>query len=118
MRILDVDPTQPTDLGEIGGHLVPGETVHEAFRSSAMTILFTDRRIIAVQVQVLISERLETTSFPYRAIRQFSLTEGLAGEDRSEIRIWLGAEPHPIHIRAGADTDLSGLQALLAGKLE
>jgi hypothetical protein len=33
------------------------------------------------------------------------------------VKIWLGADPQPLHLRAGAGTDLRPLQQLLAGKL-
>jgi hypothetical protein len=50
-------------------------------------------------------------------MRQFSLMQGAAGESRSEIRIWICADPQPLHLRANAGTDLAPLQQLLARML-
>lgn len=117
MRILDVDEIGPIDRAALEDRLVPGETLEQAYRSSGSTILFTDRRIVVVQLQMLISERVETSSWPYRAMRQLSVTEGAEGEHRYELRIWVGAEPHPIHLRANPGADLTGLHALLVARL-
>ena len=115
MRIMDVDHIEPADRGGVTSRLLPDEEVHEAFRSTSMAILFTDRRIITIQRNTLLTERIETTSFSYRSIRQFSVLEGTPEEQRSELKIWIGAEPHPLHLRANAGADLAPLQLLLAG---
>ena len=117
MRIMDVDHIDPADPPGVTSRLLPGEEVHEAFRSTTMAILFTDRRIITIQRNTLLTERTETTSFSYRSIRQFSVLEGTSEEQRSELKIWIGAEPQPIHLRSHGGTDLAPLQHLLASKL-
>lgn len=119
MRIFDVDHVPPAEHGELRSALLPDETVEEAFRAiGGATILFTDRRIVIVQLQMLLVERIETTSYSYRTLRQFSLTQGTAGESRSELRLWMGqADQHPLHFRANPGTDLTALQRLLADKL-
>jgi hypothetical protein len=114
MRIFDVDSIAPAEHAGMTEHLLPDEQVHQAYRSTTTTIIFTDRRILTLQLHVLLSERLETSSFSYRAMRQFSLMQGAAGESRSEIRIWICADPQPLHLRANAGTDLAPLQQLLA----
>ena len=114
---MDVDWIEPVDRSALADRLLPGELLHEAFRASSSTILFTDRRIMTIQRQVLLAERHETTSFPYGALRQFSVLEGEPGESRTEIRIWIGPDPNPLHLRANAGADLGPLQQLLASKL-
>jgi hypothetical protein len=117
MRIFNVDSVAPADRSSLSDQLLPDEMVVEAFHSQSATILFTDRRIVTVQLQVLLAERSETSSFSYRAMRQFSMVQGSPPESRSEIRIWLGPDPQPLHLRANAGTDLQPLHRLLAEKL-
>ncbi|MDP8993460.1 MAG: PH domain-containing protein [Pseudomonadota bacterium] len=117
MRIFDVDTLDPAALDDLAGHLIPGEVVEEAFGASGTTILFTDRRIVTMRVHALLAERLETTSYPYRAIRSFTLLQGAPGESRTEFRIWLDSDAHPLHLRANSGTGLGKLQRLLAAKL-
>jgi len=117
MRILDVDQISSAEGAELTGHLIAGEIVHVAFRSEGAAILFTDRRILVTRREVLLAEKVETSSFPYRAVQHFSIQESADGASRAAVRIWLGAEPQPLHLRANPGTDLLALQRLLAGNL-
>jgi len=117
MRIFNVDAVSPGDRASLSNNLLPGENVIEAFTATATTILFTDRRIVIVQLQVLLAERLETSSFSYRSMQHFALVTGAPAESRSEIRIWLASDPQPLHLRANEGTDLAPLNRLLAEKL-
>ena len=118
LRTFDVDPLPPGDYPDLAGHLLPGEAIEAGFRSETTTVLFTDRRIVIVQLQVVISERIETTTISYRAVRQFSLNQSARGEGRSEFRIQLEADAHPLHMRANPGTDFTPLQSLLAARLQ
>ena len=117
MRIFNVDSIAPADRSGLSDQLLPDEIVIEAFHSQSATILFTDRRIVTVQLQVLLAERSETSSFSYRSVRQFSIVQGAPSETRTEIRIWIGPDPQPLHLRANPGTDLGSLHRLLAEKL-
>jgi len=117
MRIFNVDSVAPVDRSGLSDQLLPDEIVVEAFHSQTATILFTDKRIVTVELQVLLAERTETSSFSYRAMRQFSMVQGSPSESRSEIRIWLAPDPQPLHLRANPGTDLEPLHRLLAEQL-
>ena len=113
MRILDVDQVAASDAALHTAHLIAGERVHALFVASTGAILFTERRILIVQREHLLEERLETSSFPYREVRHFSIQEG----GRTALRIWLGADPQPLHLRANSGTSFADLQQLLAERL-
>jgi hypothetical protein len=117
MRILDVDQSPPAEAAKLTSHLVAGETVPAAFVAPTGAILFTDRRILLTQREHLLEARVETSSWPYRAVQHFSIQEGESGEGRSSLRIWLGTEAQPLHLRATAGDALRALQALLADRL-
>src|SRR3954471_21200697 len=117
MRILDVDQSPPAEAARLTAHLIEGEIVHAAFVAPTGIILFTDRRILLAQREHLLEVKIETSSYPYREVRRFSIQEGEAGASRSGIRIWLGDEAHPLHLRANAGADLRPLQRLLAERL-
>jgi hypothetical protein len=112
MRILDVAEAGADDIADIARFLVEDEAVEAAFVSPTGLILFTDRRILLSQREHLLEEKVETSSFPYRELRHFSITEG----GRGAVRIWLAAEPQPLHLRADSPALLLSLQRLLAGK--
>ena len=117
MRILDVDQAAPAEAAALTGHLVSGETVHAAYVAPTGAILFTDRRILFAQREHLLEARIETSSWPYRAVHHFSIQEGEAADSRTAVRIWLGDEAHPLHLRANSGTDLRPLQRLLADRI-
>lgn len=117
MRILDVEAVPVREASDITGYLAPGEEVHAAFRSPTAAVLFTAGRIMLVERNALLDEKVETSSFSYRAMRQFSLSEASSGGTRVALKVWLGADPQPLHLRAASGTDLSPIQQLLASKL-
>src|SRR3954466_10400103 len=115
MRILDVEPARAAEAAAITPHLVEGEAAIAAYVSPTGAVLFTDRRILLVQREHLLEARVETSSYPYRERAHLSLP---AGEDGpSQVRVWLGDEDHPLHLRAGAGNDLAAVQRLLAERL-
>ena len=115
MRIFDVDEAEAGEAPRLTDHLVPGETVHIAYVSTTGTVVFTDLRILIVQREHLLEERVETSSWPYRSIQHFSIQEGAEGF--SQLRIWLGQDEHPLHLRARPGADFGPLQHLLARQL-
>jgi hypothetical protein len=117
MRTFDVAAIDRADFRDNTPHQLDGERIEAGFRGESTTVLFTDRRIVTVQVQVVIAERIETTSISYRAVRQFSLNRAADGAARSEFRILLESDGHPLHLRASADTDFGPVQKLLAERL-
>lgn len=117
LRTFDVAPLEAAEFAGFAGDLLAGESIEAAFRGETTTVLFTDRRIVTIQRQVVISERIETTSISYRAVRQFALNRGAGGEGRTEFRILLESDAHPLHLRADAATDFGPVQALLAERL-
>jgi hypothetical protein len=117
MRIFNVDRIALADAAALHALLLPGEEIAAAFRSPGTDILFTSRRIVTSQLQVLLTERLETTSFSYRSLSHFALVQGAPEEARSELKIWLSGEPHPLHLRANPGSDLADAHRLLAERL-
>jgi hypothetical protein len=117
MRILDVDQSPPAEAAALTPHLIAEETVHAAFVAPTGALLFTDRRILLAQREHLLEARTETSSYSYRAVRHFSIQEGESADSRTALRIWLGDEPQPLHLRSNPGTDLRPLQRLLADRM-
>jgi len=115
MRILDVETIGAAEAERLTPHLIEGEAVYAAFSATTGSVVFTARRILIVQREHLLEAKVETSSYPYREVRRFAIQEGAGG--RTALRIWLGDEEHPLHLRAGPGTDLGPLQRLLADRL-
>jgi hypothetical protein len=115
MRILDVEPVSPAEAAGLTPHLADGEAVEAAFASPTGSVLLTPLRLLLVSREKLLEEKVETASWPYREIRRFSVQDSEDG--RVALRIWLGGEAQPLHLRARPDVDLGPLQRLLATRL-
>lgn len=73
----------------IDDFLIPGEQVIGAYQSVRDGVVFTNKRIIAINVQGLTGKKKDFTSIPYSKISTFSLeTAGMFDLD-SELEIYL-----------------------------
>ena len=83
---------KPIDLsevkGEVNGLLVPGEEAVLAFKTIRDQLVFTNKRIIAVNVQGVTGKKKDFTSLPYSKIQAFSVeTAGTLDLD-SELELY------------------------------
>ena len=66
----------------------PGESVIQAFQSVRDGVVFTTRRIFAINVQGITGKKKDFTSLPYSKIQAFSVeTAGVLDLD-SELELW------------------------------
>ena len=72
----------------IGGMLVPGESVIQTFQSIRDGVIFTTKRIIAINVQGITGKKKDFSSLSYSKIQAFSVeTAGVLDLD-SELELW------------------------------
>ena len=68
--------------------LVPGEEIIQTFQSIRDGIVFTNKRIFAINVQGITGKKKDFTSLPYSKIQAFSVeTAGVLDLD-SELELW------------------------------
>ena len=60
-------------LGEVQGLLIPGEDVWYAFQTIRDQIVFTNKRIISIDVQGITGRKKSFTTMPYSKIQYFSV---------------------------------------------
>ena len=78
-------------LAPIGNFLIDGESVFAAFKSVRDQLVFTNKRIIAANVQGMTGSKVDYTSIPYSKIQTFSVeTAGVLDRD-CEIEIYISA---------------------------
>lgn len=71
--------------------LLPGETIIGSYKGIRDSVTFTDRRVIAVNVQGLTGKKKDYTSLPYSKIQAFSVeTSGVFDMD-SELELWFSS---------------------------
>ena len=65
--------------GEVNGLLISGEEIVMAFKTVRDQLVFTNKRIIAIDVQGITGKRKSYSSMPYSKIQYFSIqTPGFA----------------------------------------
>ncbi len=71
--------------------LIPGETIIGSYKGICDSVTFTDKRVIAVNVQGLTGKKKDYTSLPYSKIQAFSVeTSGVFDMD-SELELWFSS---------------------------
>lgn len=82
----------PCDLAEIApqiaGLLVEGEQILVAAKSIRDFVVFTDKRIIAVNVQGITGKKRDFSSLPYGKIQAFSVETAGTFDLDAELELW------------------------------
>ena len=86
---LKLKPTSNDDYAAwITPMFVPGEHIIQTFRGIRDGVVFTDKRIFAINVQGITGKKKDFTSLPYSKIQAFSVeTAGVLDLD-SELELW------------------------------
>lgn len=94
---------------------IPEEKVQAAFVLIRDTFIFTDKRLIVVDVQGVSGKKIEYLSVPYKSIKYFSV-ETAGGFDRdSELKVWVSDNHAPtISKQVKKGIDIVSLQRTLA----
>ena len=71
--------------------LMPGETVEASFKSMRDGVVFTDRRVIAVNVQGITGSKKAFTSLPYKNVVAFSVETSGTFDLDSELELHFSA---------------------------
>jgi len=95
--------------------LIPEEQVQAAFILIRDTFIFTNKRLILVDVQGTSGKKVEYMSVPYKSIKYFSVETAGTFDRDAELKIWVSNSHEPTiskEIKKGID--VVGLQRTLA----
>ncbi|MBK8989937.1 MAG: PH domain-containing protein [Chloroflexi bacterium] len=95
--------------------LIPEEQVQAAFILIRDTFIFTNKRLILVDVQGTSGKKVEYLSVPYKSIKYFSVETAGTFDRDAELKIWVSNSHEPTiskEIKKGID--VVGLQRTLA----
>lgn len=93
--------------------LVAGEKVEEAFRTVRDKVIFTSKRIIAVNVQGVSGRKIDYTTIPYSKIQTFSIESCGTFDLESELNIWVSSVGK-IHFEIASGYDIRRINKLLS----
>lgn len=112
--VFKLSPIDPRSvMGDIGALLVAGENVLAAFRGVRDFVVFTNKRVIAVNVQGMTGKKKDFTSLPYSKIQAFSIeTAGTLDLD-AELDMWFSGLGN-VRLEFKGQVDIQGLSRLIA----
>ncbi len=99
---------------EYGQLLVDGEIIEVGFAVFRDTFLFTNKRLILVDIQGISGRQIEYLSIPYGRIMKFSVQTGGSFELDAELKIWIGSETIPLEKKFNKDVNVYDVQKALA----
>lgn len=88
-EFLKLKPVNDAEFSDrISGMFVPGESIIASFKTIRDGVVFTNKRIFAINVQGLTGKKVDYSSLPYSKIQAFSVeTAGVIDLD-SELELW------------------------------
>ncbi|MEB2843483.1 PH domain-containing protein [Rhizobiales bacterium RZME27] len=105
----------PADLNKrLNGVLIEGEAPELAFRVIRDFFVFTQFRVILVDIQGMTGTKVDYMSIPYRAVTRFSVETAGTFDLDSELKIWVSGSSEPIARTLKKGADVRGIQRALA----
>ncbi len=101
-------------IKDFGKLLWNGENVEKAYKLIRDTLIFTDKRLIMVDVQGATGKKVEYHSIPYKSITHFSIESSGHFDLDSELKIWISGTAEPIEKQFTKGVNIYEIQAFLA----
>ena len=102
---------------EFGQLLIDGEIIEAGFVVARDTLLFTNKRLIVIEVQGISGRQLEYLSIPYGNIIKFSVQTGGSFDLNAELKLWVGNDTVPLEKRFNSELNVYEVQKILASHL-
>ena len=95
--------------------LIESEVIELGFKLIRDTFIFTNKRMIMIDVQGVTGNKLEYFSVPYKSISRFSIESAGTFDLEAELKIWISSEQHPsIRKNFTRSVDVYEVQKVLA----
>ncbi|MDQ7916639.1 PH domain-containing protein [Mesonia sp. MT50] len=105
-------------LEKYGRLLVEGEDIEIGFKLFRDTFMFTNKRLVLIDVQGLSGSKAEYKSLPYKNISRFSLETAGTFDLDAELKIWISSEDLPsVSKKFNKSIDVYEVQRYLAQKV-
>ena len=102
---------------DYGALIVCGESIQAGFKVIRDTFIFTNKRLIIVDVQGMTGRKREYLSIPYNKITRYSIeTAGHLDLD-AELKLWIGSDSTPLEKKFNNKVNIYTVQKILAENL-
>ncbi|TMM28665.1 PH domain-containing protein [Polaribacter aestuariivivens] len=98
--------------------LIEGEDIELGFKLFRDIFMFTNKRLILVDIQGLTGSKIEYKSLPYKSISRFSLETSGTFDLDAELKIWISSENIPsVSKKFNKSINIYEVQKYLASKI-
>ena len=99
---------------EYGQLLIDGEQIEVGFQVLRDKFIFTNQRLILVDIQGITGKKVEFLSIPYRKITKFSVETAGSLDLDAELKMWIGSDALPISKKFDKKVSIYDVQKVLA----
>lgn len=99
---------------QYGQLLTDGEAIEVGFKVIRDTFIFTNKRLILVNVQGMTGKKTEYLSIPYNKITRFSIETAGHFDLDAELKLWIGSDSTPLEKKFNKKVNIYDLQKILA----
>lgn len=105
-------------MQKYGKLLIDEELVEMGFQLVRDTFVFTNKRLIVIDVQGLTGSKTEYSSIPYKSISRFSLETSGSFDLDAELKVWISNGDSPaLSKKINKKVDVYKVQKFLASKV-
>ncbi|SNR67105.1 PH domain-containing protein [Lutibacter flavus] len=98
--------------------LIENENVELGFKLFRDVFMFTNKRLILIDIQGITGSKIEYKSMPYKSISRFSLETAGTFDLDAELKIWISSENSPtVSKKFNKSIDVYEVQKYLAAKV-
>ncbi|MBK1875768.1 PH domain-containing protein [Pelagicoccus mobilis] len=94
--------------------LTDEQTIEVGFNIFRDKFIFTNRRLIIVDVQGMTGRKVQYLTIPYSKITKYSIETAGSFDLDAELKIWIGSDPNPIQKKFNKKVNIYDLQKVLA----
>lgn len=117
MAFLKLRPVTDTRLtGQVTPLLCPGERIVQQYQGIRDGIVFTDRRVIAVNTQGITGKKKSFVTLPYARIRAYAIESAGVMDFDSEMKLWFSG-PGVVTFELIAGSDITALAQLIGNAI-
>lgn len=110
-KLSPVDPA--TLMPRVGPLLVEGESIIAAFKAIRDSVVFTNKRVISINVQGITGKKVDFTSLPYSKVQAYSVETAGTFDLDSELDLFFSGIGQ-VRFELKGNCDILGLSKLIA----
>lgn len=116
--LFKLSPVSPeSQMDRVGPLLVEGECIIAAFKAIRDSVVFTNKRVIAVNVQGITGRKVDFTSLPYSKVQAYSVETAGTFDFDCELDLFFSGGIGMVRFEIKGNYDIIALSKLIAGYL-